>query len=161
MASSMKELRFRPSLRALSSRICRPSGVMRMVRFFLFIVCSIGLVLAQCYSVLASVWPPCGRILESLCSSAGGCHGLETDNVGFHTSPHFRHLHLLGGKKRGMSKSNHVRNVHRRPRRMMVELRLPHLGHVGASISPCESEGEGSGWKASALVAASTNFSGT
>ena len=46
VASSMKELRFRPSLRALSSRICRPSFVMRMVRLVLlvwFIRCSRGL----------------------------------------------------------------------------------------------------------------------
>ena len=49
VASSMKELRFRPSLRALSSRICRPSFVMRMVRLVLFIVWFIGLCIAwQC-----------------------------------------------------------------------------------------------------------------
>ena len=42
MASSMKALRFRPSLLALSFRICRPSGVMRMVRLVLFVFWFIG-----------------------------------------------------------------------------------------------------------------------
>ncbi len=69
----MKELRFRPSLRALSFRICRPSGVMRMVRLVLFVLL-IGLVLAQYDIELApSLGRPCGVVEGAIGPSSESC----------------------------------------------------------------------------------------